>query len=95
MRVATGMVLAYFLFFPFDLWVISRNLSVALRMEEAFLTQYASHARTFPSRMPVLCLDRIYYRGFRLKTATRLKGKPWLFLSDHLPLLAHFQLKHA
>src|SRR5271156_6675088 len=26
-RVATGMVLAYFLFFPIDLWVISRSLS--------------------------------------------------------------------
>src|SRR5277367_6838152 len=26
-RVATGLVLAYFLFFPIDLWVISRNLS--------------------------------------------------------------------
>src|SRR5580693_8079739 len=31
-RVATGLVLAYFLFFPFDLWVISRNLSVARRI---------------------------------------------------------------
>jgi protein-glutamine gamma-glutamyltransferase len=28
-RVATGLVLAYFLFFPVDLWVISRNLSAA------------------------------------------------------------------
>src|ERR1700735_1977124 len=27
-RLATWLVLAYFLFFPFDLWVISRNLSV-------------------------------------------------------------------
>ncbi len=27
-RVATGLVLAYFLFFPFDLWVLSRNLAV-------------------------------------------------------------------
>jgi protein-glutamine gamma-glutamyltransferase len=26
-RVATGLVLAYFLFFPFDLWVLSRNLA--------------------------------------------------------------------
>jgi protein-glutamine gamma-glutamyltransferase len=26
-RVATGLVLAYFLFFPFDLWVFSRNLA--------------------------------------------------------------------
>jgi len=26
-RLATWLVLAYFLFFPFDLWVISRNLA--------------------------------------------------------------------
>src|SRR5579871_672023 len=26
-RVATGLVLAYFLFFPFDIWVLSRNLA--------------------------------------------------------------------
>src|SRR6202043_2382854 len=27
-RFATGLVLGYFLFFPFDLWVFSRNLSI-------------------------------------------------------------------
>ena len=28
-RAATGLVLAYFLFFPFDLWVVSRNLAAS------------------------------------------------------------------
>ena len=26
-RVATGLVLAYFLFFPFDIWVLSRDMA--------------------------------------------------------------------
>ena len=30
-RVATWLVLAYFLFFPFDFWVLSRNLPPARR----------------------------------------------------------------
>lgn len=68
----------------------SRRLSRRLRMKEAFLAQYARHARTFPSRFPFLRLDRIYFRGVELERATRLKGRPWFYLSDHLPLLADF-----
>lgn len=71
---------------------VSSNLSDQLKLEEAFFTQNAEHARTFPSRLPVLRLDRIYFRGLRLSSVWRLRGKPWHLLSDHLPLLAHFKL---
>ena len=69
---------------------VSRRLSRRIRMKEAFMQQYSHHARTFPSRFPLLRLDRIYFRGVDLDMATRLKGRPWLYLSDHLPLLAEF-----
>jgi endonuclease/exonuclease/phosphatase (EEP) superfamily protein YafD len=42
--------------------------------------------------MPVLPLDRIYYRGLKLKSAHILKGRPWNLLSDHLPVLGHFSM---
>jgi len=61
-----------------------------LGVHEAFHFLNGRHARTFPSWMPVLHLDRIYYRTLKLKSATVLKGAPWNRLSDHLALLADF-----
>src|SRR5580700_7991390 len=57
-RVATGLVLAYFLFFPFDLWVISRNLSVgapnpslyAALLAAIHLMLFATLVRLFSAR---------------------------------------------
>jgi len=72
---------------------VTKGFSKSLRLDEAFLRQHQMHARTFPSRMPVLRLDRIYFRGAKLDRATCLTGKPWLFLSDHLPLVADFVLR--
>jgi len=43
-------------------------------------------ARTFPSILPVLRLDRIYVRGFRIVEASVQRGAPWSLLSDHLAL---------
>jgi endonuclease/exonuclease/phosphatase family metal-dependent hydrolase len=44
--------------------------------------------RTFPSRVPVFSLDRIYTRGFRCVTSFSPRGPAWARMSDHLPLLA-------
>lgn len=46
-----------------------------------------SPALSFPARLPLLPLDRIYVRGLILRQARVLKGHPWVSLSDHLPLL--------
>lgn len=46
--------------------------------------------RTFPSRRPMLPLDRIYFRGLRLVSIDVLRGAPWRDLSDHLPVEATF-----
>ncbi len=44
--------------------------------------------RTFPSHMPWWQLDRIYVRGFDVRSAQALTGRDWAQRSDHVPLLA-------
>ncbi len=48
----------------------------------------AAPARTFPSGFPLLRLDRMYVRGFRIAQAQVLHGPSWRKLSDHAPILA-------
>jgi endonuclease/exonuclease/phosphatase family metal-dependent hydrolase len=48
--------------------------------------------KTFPSKFPMLRLDRIYQRGFAVRKAQVLRGRPWSLLSDHSPLLAEIEL---
>src|SRR5690606_23684154 len=48
--------------------------------------------RTFPSAFPWLRLDRIYQRGFAVRSARVLSGAPWRQLSDHAPLMAELEL---
>ncbi|TSE19189.1 Endonuclease/Exonuclease/phosphatase family protein [Tepidimonas alkaliphilus] len=43
---------------------------------------------TFPARLPLLALDRIYVRGLRVLTLRAPREAPWRRLSDHLPLVA-------
>ena len=45
---------------------------------------------TFPSRLPLLHIDRIYVRGLALKSAYVPHGKAWWRMSDHLPLIGEF-----
>ena len=52
--------------------------------KEVFETLTGSPARTFPSRMPILTMDRIYVRGFKVLGAEVLYE--WEGLSDHLAL---------
>jgi len=47
---------------------------------------------TFPSRMPLLHLDRIYTRGLQLVSAQVPHGRAWARMSDHLPLIAELAL---
>ena len=48
-----------------------------------------SPGRSFPSRRPLLRLDRIYVRGFSVEQADIFSGAPWSRLSDHAALSAH------
>jgi endonuclease/exonuclease/phosphatase family metal-dependent hydrolase len=47
---------------------------------------------TFPSRVPVFAMDRIYTRGLACRTTAVPRGTSWARMSDHLPLLAELHL---
>jgi endonuclease/exonuclease/phosphatase family metal-dependent hydrolase len=49
-------------------------------------------ARTFPSAMPLLQLDRVYVRGFKVASAKVMHGVLWSRLSDHAPIVAELEL---
>lgn len=69
-----------------------QHLQQDLDVKEVFKDALGSHARTFPSMLPVLSMDRIYYRGLKVLDYQCLQGQPWSRLSDHTPLLAEFEL---
>jgi endonuclease/exonuclease/phosphatase family metal-dependent hydrolase len=46
---------------------------------------------TFPSRVPVFALDRMYTRGLVCRFTHVPRGPAWARMSDHLPLLAEFE----
>ena len=49
-------------------------------------------ARTFPAAMPLLQLDRVYVRGFKVASAKVMHGILWSRLSDHAPIVAELEL---
>lgn len=63
-----------------------------LGIKEVFKNTRGSYARTFPAWLPVLSMDRIYYRGLDVVDYSHLHGQPWRRLSDHTPLIAEFRL---
>jgi len=46
---------------------------------------------TFPSRVPVFALDRVYVRGFRCLSSSVPRGANWARMSDHLPLVVELE----
>jgi endonuclease/exonuclease/phosphatase family metal-dependent hydrolase len=47
--------------------------------------------KTFPSRLPLLAIDRVYTRGFRCLSTQVPQGLAWSRMSDHLPLIAELE----
>ena len=70
----------------------SSHLNTTLGFEEVFHQKIGNHARTFPSWMPMLKMDRVYVRCIEVVASEQLTGKPWQALSDHLPLLVELEL---
>jgi len=64
----------------------SRVLEERLGLQEVTAIYGDRPARTYPSLLPVLRLDRIYVRGFSVVEASVQIGAPWSLLSDHLAL---------
>lgn len=66
-------------------------LTDCVDLREAFVEAQGAPARTFPSRWPLLRLDRIYTRNVRVCRPMALPRRPWSHLSDHAPLAAEIE----
>ena len=64
------------------------SLGSALNLQEVFIDTLGQRPKTFPARMPLLSLDRIYTRNLEVLDAQVHKSRQWQLLSDHLPLSA-------
>ena len=62
-------------------------LDEKLLLTEVFHDLSGSHAKSFPSVLPLLKVDRVYYRGLSCHGGSILHTTK---LSDHCPLIAEF-----
>ncbi|MEN5238916.1 MULTISPECIES: endonuclease/exonuclease/phosphatase family protein [Pseudomonas] len=72
----------------FNDWRLKADARLSGRLVEAF----GKPARSFPARLPLLRLDRIYLRNAQACQARVLSRYPWSHLSDHAPLVAQVTL---
>ena len=74
----------------FNDWRIQAGdfLARSLHVREVFEQLQGASAKSYPSALPMLRLDRIYFRGLKVKTAQVHHGRPWSRISDHAALSA-------
>lgn len=71
------------------------HLARRLGLTEAFSSAPGSQpVRSFPAAMPMFRLDRIYTRGFTVRSSVVHFGPPWSSISDHAALSA-FLTRHG
>jgi endonuclease/exonuclease/phosphatase family metal-dependent hydrolase len=70
---------------------LSQFLRNELLLNEVSLATKGRHTRTFPAWLPILPLDRIYFRDLELLNLAPQKEGTWKSLSDHRALLAEFK----
>ena len=63
-----------------------------LGAREAVVEATGRLGRTYPAYLPVLALDRIYFRNCRLRVARVYRDARCVALSDHLPVEAELEL---
>lgn len=69
---------------------------LASHLESADVRHHLRRARTYPGVLPFLHLDHIYYDAtLELKKLTLHKTRTALMASDHLPLIADFQIRKS
>ncbi|MFO7190107.1 MAG: endonuclease/exonuclease/phosphatase family protein [Pseudomonadota bacterium] len=71
---------------------VGPRLYEELGLQEVFRVRYGRSARSFPSRLPLFRLDRIYVRGFDIEHAEVHHGHVWSRISDHAMLTAQLAL---
>ncbi|WP_286776201.1 endonuclease/exonuclease/phosphatase family protein, partial [Pseudomonas sp. UBA800] len=76
----------------FNDWRLKADAVLSRHLVEAFGKRCGALARSFPARLPLLRLDRIYLRNAVPEKAQVLSSYPWSHLSDHAPLAAEISL---
>ena len=69
-----------------------KHFSEQLNLQETHHTLHNKHARTFPAWLPILKMDRVYYRKVKPISCERPRYNLWRRLSDHAPLIAKFEI---
>ena len=69
------------------------HLARALKLDEAHTVLHKRPAFSFPARLPLLPLDRVYVRGLDVAHSVVHRGSVWARLSDHAPLSADLILR--
>jgi len=69
-----------------------KHFSEQLNLQETHHTLHNRHARTFPAWLPMLKMDRVYYRKVKPISCERPRYNLWRRLSDHVPLIAKFEI---
>jgi len=70
---------------------MSHTLYTELNVRDAFHLDKGGPARSFPARLPMFRLDRIYVRGFNVQHSEVHVGGAWQRLSDHAALSARLE----
>ncbi len=68
-----------------------RRLLRDAALEEIYSSAFGQPARTFPARLPLLRLDRIYVRNLHHRPLLQPQ-RPWATLSDHAPLAGQVRM---
>ena len=75
-----------------DLWQDSRELEKAIGFADSHYTIYGEYAKSFPSPIPFLRLDRLMTKGLEVNECKLLNDRIWKRLSDHLPIFCEIIL---
>ncbi len=67
---------------------LHKIISSESNLREVHCETHGKVARTFPAIVPLLSMDRIYYRNLEILDIDVLSGNPWGRLSDHCALNA-------
>ena len=72
---------------------LTEYLAKTVKLKECFVETQGECATTFPGKLPVLKLDRIYFRDLSVIESHVHEGNPWNKLSDHLALSSKLRIK--
>ncbi|MEX2131392.1 MAG: endonuclease/exonuclease/phosphatase family protein [Pseudohongiellaceae bacterium] len=70
-------------------------LQQELGLKDAFFQHNRKMGNTYPALKPILAMDRIYLRGFRVNSCTIMNAAEWRSISDHCAVIAGVSLHQS